>query len=78
MKTGLVLTEQARHPPVPPEGYKLVRYEAAADGQSGKFLPPISTSAFPSLLVWIPDLVEWVKPKWIIGDESRWFAIKEV
>ncbi len=77
MSDVFVPEEQARRMPTPPLGYRLVLYTAAADGRSGKFIPPIPVSEFPSVQVWIPDLAEWVKPKWFIGDESRWFAIEE-
>lgn len=61
--------------PEAPDGFTLVRYEVA--GGKGVFTPPIPVDVFPSLQVWIPDLGQWVKPKWLIGDADRWFAVKD-
>lgn len=66
----------AKKPPVPPDGYKLVRYALQPDGKSGTYDPAISVDEFTSLRVWIPDLGAWKKPKYLIGDEPRWLAVK--
>lgn len=64
-------------PPPPPAGYMLIRYEIAADGKSGTYTPSMPVAAFDSLKVWIPDLGAWMKPKFIVGNEPRWFAVKQ-
>jgi hypothetical protein len=66
-----------KNQPTPPSGYTLIRYDVAPDGRSGNYTPPISAAAFSSLKVWIPDLGAWMKPKFIVGDEARWFAVKQ-
>lgn len=79
MSPPLSVTTHGSAKPTPPEGYTLVRYEVqrepGVDG-IGTFTPTIPVESVGTMLVWIPDIKEWVKPKWLIGDEDRWYAVK--